>query len=239
MQPLISLIFAVLSINTPVLPEIPTSAPSDDFESKAKSLYEQIDFAEAEVTDYEVFSKGLSGYFNLKKTHALSDTKELLTLIDFSKSSKEKRLWVIDLKTKKVIYHTLVAHGRNTGDEYATKFSNTPNSFQSSLGFYVTGSTYIGKHGLSMKLHGTENGINHLAEQRAIVMHGADYVSESYVKKVGRLGRSHGCPAIPMNIYKEIVNDLAGGTVLFIYYPDQTYFASSRLVKTNLIESSE
>jgi hypothetical protein len=240
MQPLISLIFFLFSLNTPVvLPEATTSLPPDDFESIAKSLYEQIDFADAAMTDYHVFNKGLAGYYNLKKTHPLSDTKERLTLIDFSKSSKEKRLWVIDLKAKKVIYHSLVAHGRNTGDEYATTFSNTPNSYQSSLGFYVTGSTYIGKHGLSMKLHGTEKDINHLAEQRAIVMHGADYVSESYVKKVGRLGRSHGCPAVPMDIYKEIVNDLAGGTVLFIYYPDQSYFASSKLVKTNLKENSE
>lgn len=235
MQPLINLIFVIYSLNPAALPEIPDSPPSDDFESIAKAFYDQINFAESETMNFEVFHTGLAGYYNLKKTQPLSDTKELLTLIDFSKSSKEKRLWVIDLKIKKVIHHSLVAHGRKTGDEYATKFSNTPNSYQSSLGFYVTGKTYIGKHGMSLKLHGAEEDINHLAEQRAIVLHGADYVSESYVKKVGRLGRSYGCPAVPMDIYKDIVTDLAGGTVLFIYYPDENYFSSSKILNSSTL----
>jgi hypothetical protein len=237
MQPIISLVVAFLSLPTPAPAEIPkpatTLSPSENFETMANSLYHEIDFADSEKTDTELFMRGLSGYYQIRENHKLSDEKELLTLIDFRKSSKEKRLWVIDLRNKKVIFHSLVAHGRNTGDDFARKFSNTPNSNQSSLGFYVTGNTYVGKHGISLKLHGVEEGINHLAEQRAIVMHGADYVSESYVNRVGRLGRSFGCPAIPMDIYKKMVTELANGTVMFIYYPDEMYLATSRILNAS------
>jgi hypothetical protein len=204
--------------------------PVKNSNETATALYAAIDFGTGDKPDYELFYKGLVGYNQLKETSRLSDNKEIISLIDFRKSANEKRLWVIDLKNKKVLYHSLVAHGRNSGEVYASKFSNVASSYQSSLGFYVTGNTYIGKHGISLKLHGMERGINNLAESRAIVMHGADYVSESYIKKVGRLGRSYGCPAVPMDIHKEIVNELAGGTVLFIYYPDKVYVSSSKLL---------
>lgn len=207
-----------------------TPFPGKNRNETATALYAAIDFGTDDKPDYELFYKGLVGYNQLKETSRLSDNKEIISLIDFRKSANEKRLWVIDLKNKKVLYHSLVAHGRNSGEVYASKFSNVASSYQSSLGFYVTGNTYIGKHGISLKLHGMERGINNLAESRAIVMHGADYVSESYIKKVGRLGRSYGCPAVPIDIHKEIVNELAGGTVLFIYYPDKTYAATSKLL---------
>lgn len=197
------------------------------------SLYQTIDFGSGEKPDFDLFYKGMSGYLQLRNAQKLSDKKEILTLIDFRKSANEKRLWVIDIKTKKVLYHSLVAHGRNSGDVYASKFSNIANSNQSSLGFYVTGNTYIGKHGISLVLHGAEQNINHLAAPRAIVMHGAEYVSESYIKKVGRLGRSFGCPAVPMDIYKEIIPELAEGTCLFIYYPDKDYLTQSRFLPDN------
>jgi hypothetical protein len=202
----------------------------DTFADETRVLYQSIDFAGNEKPDFELFMKAMSGYYQLREADKLSG-KDILTLIDFSKSGNEKRMWVIALNTKKVLYHSLVAHGRNSGDVYASKFSNTSNSNKSSLGFYVTGSTYIGKHGVSLKLHGQEKGINDQAEARAIVIHGADYVSESFIKKVGRLGRSLGCPAIPMALHKELIQKIAGGTCLFIYYPDESYLSSSPLLR--------
>jgi len=190
--------------------------------------YDSIDFGSAEKPNFEMFSLALAGYQKLVEDNKLVK-QDILTLIDFSKSANQKRLWIIDLKNNKVLKHTLVAHGRNTGEEYAGKFSNTPESNQSSLGFYVTGATYIGKHGTSLKLHGLEKGINDNAEKRAIVMHAAEYVSESFIKRVGRLGRSQGCPAVPVEEHKEIIKTLANGTCLFIYYPDLTYFQNSTL----------
>jgi hypothetical protein len=237
MQSIIALI-ALLSLFNPVPADLPASPPANVTVSALESIYQSIDFGTHEKPDTELFEKGLAGYVQLMESQKISNTKHILTLIDFRKSSNEKRLWTIDLKAKKVVFHSLVSHGRNSGELYARKFSNIANSYQSSLGFYVTGKTYSGKHGLSLKLHGMETGINHLAETRAIVMHGADYVSESYIKNAGRLGRSFGCPAIPMDLYKEMVTELAEGTVLFIYYPDEKYLASSPILsKTPLIES--
>lgn len=195
-------------------------------------LYQSIDFGGESKPDYDLFHRTMVGFYQLKHQDKLSN-KDIVTIIDFTKSANEKRLWTIDLKNKKALYHSLVAHGRNSGDVYASKFSNTPNSNQSSLGFYVTGKTYIGKHGISLKLHGVESGINDKAESRAVVMHGADYVSETFIKKVGRLGRSFGCPAVPMNIHKEIILKLSEGTCLFIYYPDQGYLAKTRFHNLN------
>jgi hypothetical protein len=211
-------------------PVIPVSDETRVLKEKAILLYQSVDFGTSEKPEMELFYKGLAGYEQLKKTQKLSSEKEILTLIDFRKSANEKRLWVIDLKTKTLLFHSLVAHGRNSGDEYASKFSNIANSNQSSLGFYVTGNTYSGKHGLSMVLHGAEKNINHLAASRAIVMHGADYVSETYIQKIGRLGRSFGCPAVPMDLYKKIIPVISEGTCLFIFYPDKNYLAQSQLL---------
>lgn len=189
-------------------------------------LYHDLDFNKNEPPPYDLFERALVGYRHLDKANRLS-TKGILTLIDFRRSANDKRLWVLDLRNKKLLYHSLTAHGRNSGDVFARTFSNTPNSNQSSLGFFVTGKTYVGKHGISLKLHGVESGINDKAEARAIVMHGANYVSESHIKKFGRLGRSFGCPAVPMELHKKIIPQLADGTCLFIYYPDPHYIANS------------
>ncbi|MBL7859127.1 MAG: murein L,D-transpeptidase catalytic domain family protein [Cyclobacteriaceae bacterium] len=186
------------------------------------TLYQSINFEDVEKPEFDLFQRTMIGYYQLTSTEKISN-KNIITIIDFRKSSIEKRMWTIDLVKKRIVFHSLVAHGRNTGDEYARYFSNVPNSNQSSLGFFTTGITYIGKHGISLVLHGMEPGINDQAQSRAIVMHGAAYVSEQYIKKVGRLGRSFGCPAVPMESYKEIIPTLAGGTLLFIYYPDQAY----------------
>lgn len=177
---------------------------------------------------YDLYNKGVVGYFNLLHQGKLGG-KNLLTLIDFRLSSNKKRIWVIDMAKDSVIYHDLVSHGRNTGNEYAKKFSNVPNSNQSSLGFYVTGENYVGKHGLSLRLDGMERDFNSNARRRAVVMHGADYVDEAFTKAYGRIGRSFGCPAIRMEGHDQLLKRLADKTCLFIYYPDSNYLTNTKL----------
>jgi len=167
----------------------------------------------------------MTGFFNLKASHNIR--KNILTIIDLSISSRFKRMWIIDMNEMKVLHTSLVAHGRNSGDEFATQFSNSPSSYQSSLGFYLTGNTYVGAHGLSLYLDGVEPGINDNARSRAIVMHGADYVSDDFVQRYGRLGRSFGCPSIPVEGHEEIIKMLSDRTCLYIYYPDEKYQSSS------------
>jgi hypothetical protein len=209
-----------------------TNAYASDIDNliheRTNSLYQAIDFGCEEKPSFNIFKRAMVGFYLLKQQNTLS-AKDIVSIIDFSKSANDKRLWIIDLKNKKLLYHSLVAHGRNTGEVYAEKFSNTPHSNQSSLGFYVTTNTYIGKHGLSLRLSGIEHGINDKAESRAIVMHGADYVSDSFIKKVGRLGRSQGCPAIPYAIHEAVIRDIAGGTCLFIFHPDTFYDQHTQL----------
>lgn len=177
--------------------------------------------------DFQVFKKALTGFFVLKSEGKLS--RDFLTLVDFTRSSNEKRLWIIDVSKMKIVHRSLVSHGRNSGELFASRFSNIPSSYQSSLGFYVTGSTYTGKHGTSLLLEGQEPGINDKARERAIVIHSANYVSESFIQQYGRLGRSQGCPAIPIEGHREVISKIAGGSCLFIYYPDEIYQASTQL----------
>lgn len=154
----------------------------------------------------------------------------IISIVDFSLPSTEKRLFVIDLNNKKLLFNTLVSHGRNSGQNNATSFSNRPNSFKSSLGFYVTGQTYSGKHGLSLRLIGEERGINDNAERRGIVMHSADYVNDEWARGTGRIGRSEGCPAIPEEISDEVISTICNGSCLFLYSPDRFYLAHSRYI---------
>ncbi|HUR12190.1 MAG TPA: murein L,D-transpeptidase catalytic domain family protein [Flavitalea sp.] len=156
--------------------------------------------------------------------------ENVLSIADFSQPSTEKRLYVVDLSNYTLLFKTYVAHGRNTGKETAGEFSNNMSSFKSSLGFYLTGNTYKGKHGYSLKLQGLEKGINDNASRRAIVVHGADYVTESAIHQMGFLGRSQGCPAIPMALNKPIINEIKDGTCLFIYHPSAWYLNNSRLL---------
>lgn len=190
------------------------------------SLYQHLSPFELKPS-YKVFYGGLKGYEELISEEKLGNEK-YLTLIDFSKSSKTRRLWVIDLSTMQIVHNSLVAHGKNTGDEYAVKFSNTPKSNMSSLGFYVTGATYQGKYGLSLKLDGIEQGINDNARKRAIVMHSAEYATWNFVNKYGRLGRSFGCPALPPAKSVTIIETIKDKSCLFIYYPDKEYFVKSK-----------
>jgi hypothetical protein len=169
----------------------------------------------------ELFRKGLTGYLNLKSEGKVK--KEIITLIDFEKPSNEKRMWIIDLSKNAVLKNTLVAHGKNSGGLNAKEFSNIPNSFRSSLGCYITSNTYIGKHGLSLKLEGLDADFNTNAESRYIVLHGASYVSEDFIKCNGRLGRSHGCPAVPANENNEIIELIKGSSFLFINGTSEKY----------------
>ena len=162
--------------------------------------------------------------------HKMNLHKPVMAIADFSQSSCKKRLYVIDLIKKELLFKTYVAHGRNSGQEYAKSFSNDDASFQSSLGFYRTLGTYQGKHGLSLKLEGVEKGINDRALSRSIVMHGADYVSEDFIRNTGRLGRSLGCPAVSIADSKKLINLLYDGAGLFIYSIDQKYFRKSGLL---------
>lgn len=153
----------------------------------------------------------------------------VISIIDFSLPSNKKRLFVIDLKNYKVLYNTLVAHGKNTGTEWAASFSNQHSSHKSSPGFYITRETYQGKHGLSLRLEGLEAGINDHAYERGIVVHGADYVSESLANARGYIGRSHGCPAVPDQVSRPIINTIKDGTCMFIYHP--SYIQNSVVLK--------
>lgn len=155
----------------------------------------------------------------------------VLTVIDYSLPSTEKRLWVFDVAQGRVLFHELVAHGSGTGANVATAFSNRPGSHQSSYGTFVTGPTYHGKHGLSLRLKGLEPGINHLAEARAIVVHGAKYVSESVVRTMGRLGRSQGCPAVREEVSAGLIRAIQDGTVLFSYWHDAGWEATSKFLQ--------
>lgn len=154
----------------------------------------------------------------------------VVTVIDYSLPSTQRRLWVLDLATKKVVYHTLVAHGSGSGGNQANHFSDVPGSYQSSLGVFVTGKTYQGKHGLSLEIHGQEQGINGNAARRRIVVHGADYVNSSIIKSMGRLGRSWGCPALDTKISQSIIQTIKNGSLIFAYYPDKNWLNRSKFL---------
>ena len=153
-----------------------------------------------------------------------------LTVIDYSLPSTEKRLWVYDLSTRELVYEELVAHGAGSGDVLAQKFSNTPDSHQTSLGLFVTDRSYVGKNGYSLRMDGLDPGINDRARERAIVVHGAPYVSDA-VAKAGRLGRSWGCPAVRDVIARKLIDRISGGGLVFAYYPDPAFLAASRFVQ--------
>ncbi len=178
---------------------------------------------------HTVFELAMKGFDKLTRAGRIN-TDSILTIVDFSKSSREKRMVVVDLKHQDVLFHTVVAHGRNTGTEFANSFSNQPRSHKSSLGFYITRGTYQGSNGYSLKLDGVEKGYNDLAMARAIVMHAADYANEDVIRNKGYLGRSFGCPAVPQRLNKPIIDRIKNGNVLFLYYPDRKYLNTSEML---------
>lgn len=182
------------------------------------------------VVSANAMKYALSGYAQLNNEGKINK-KDIITIVDFSKPSTEERLFVINLKTKQVIAKSLCAHGRNSGEIWAEKFSNGSQSFQSSLGFYICNETYSGKNGFSLKLDGQEAGINDNARDRGVVIHGADYVSKQFIANNGKLGRSQGCPALPVEKNEKIISLLKGGSCLFIYHPNKYYQSHSPILK--------
>jgi hypothetical protein len=182
-----------------------------------------------------VFEKAVTGYYNLKNSGKLSNSKSVISIADMDQASTSKRLWVIDLDKREVILNTWVAHGKNTGDDKATRFSNINSSNQSSIGFYVTGEVYYGKHGRSLRLDGMDAGYNSNARERAIVVHGASYVGQGTINALGRLGRSQGCPAVAPEYADKLISAIEGKTVLFINGTDQKY--TSRYLDTHVAAS--
>lgn len=189
-----------------------------------RELYNEMKLSS--VLKYEAFEQAMQGYNQIHPKN-----QDIITVIDFTLPSTEKRMFVLDLKAKKLLFHNIVSHGRNSGEKYATSFSNKHGSFQSSLGFYLTQETYNGGNGFSLRLNGLEKGINDQARPRAIVIHGADYCSTDVIKSTGRLGRSYGCPALPRELTKPIINSIKDGTLLYIYSQNKEYIASSKMIK--------
>lgn len=178
----------------------------------------------------EVFQLALTGHNKLEAAGQLKNPG-VLTIVDFSQSSKNKRMYVIDLQKDTILFNTYVAHGRNTGEEFAKSFSNESGTHKSSLGFYITENPAMGATvGLSLIIKGVEKGFNDKALQRAIIIHGADYATEDFIQRNGRLGRSYGCPSVPPDLIKPVSETLKGGSCLFIYYPDSNYRTKSALL---------
>jgi hypothetical protein len=179
----------------------------------------------------EVFQLALKGYRKLEHSGQLLNS-DILTIVDFSQSSKNKRLYVIDLKNKALLFNTYVAHGRNTGEEFAKYFSNIAGSCKSSLGFFITKNHATGASvGLSLIIDGVEKGFNDNALRREIIMHGAAYATENFIRRTGRLGRSFGCPSLPPDLIKPVIETIEKGTCLFIYHRDDYYLHHSSLLK--------
>lgn len=178
------------------------------------------------VVNWNAFRQAVEGYYKIDRRK-----RERLTLIDFSRPSTEERLFVFDMRRHELLFSSVVAHGKNSGENYATSFSNEYGSYKSSLGFYLTESTYQGKNGYSLILNGLEKGINDRARERAIVMHGAAYADPSVASRGGRLGRSFGCPAVPQRLSRPIIDAIKGGSVMYIYAGTPDYLAQSSVLK--------
>lgn len=196
-------------------------------ENKANLLYDSCNLDRLGLKK-EALMYALKGQQKLASQGKLVNP-DLLTVCDFSQSSASKRLYIIDIRRFKLLVHTYVAHGKNSGQAYARRFSNRPSSLQSSLGFYLTRQTYFGEHGLSLRLAGLDRGFNDKAEQRAVVVHGANYIGEKR-KGGASQGRSFGCPAVPQKYASKVINLIKNGTCLFIYHPSKSYLHGSRIL---------
>jgi len=194
-----------------------------------RDLFTALNLSEKGLSS-EVFQLAIKGLRKLESIGKLRNSG-ILTIVDFSQSSKKKRFYVIDLLHKSLLFNTYVAHGRNTGEEYAQYFSNVSGSYKSSLGFYVTKEQISGSSvGLSLILDGVEKGFNDNALRREIIIHGADYATENFIRKTGRLGRSFGCPSLPPDLIKPVIETIKEGTCLFIYHKDDQYISHSTLL---------
>lgn len=196
----------------------------------ANAAYFDMDLEDSAL-NRQAFQNAWIGYYKLKKKGLLKKTN-VLTICDFSQSSSNQRMYVIDVRNHRVLYRTYVAHGINSGEEYATSFSNKMESCKSSLGFYITSGTYTGVNGYSLRIEGVDKGFNDNARRRAIVIHGANYVSMRVVHKYGMMGTTFGCPAIPTEMTTQIIPVVKNGSCFFIYYPSKKYLAHSTVLNS-------
>src|SRR5450432_61008 len=195
---------------------------------QAMTLYDSMKLEKSGLNQ-KAFEYAWRGYHNLLKSGKLKKSS-VLSICDFTQSSSSKRMYVIDVTHKKLLFDTYVSHGMNSGVEYATSFSNRPESFKSSLGFFLTTKTYSGKNGLSLKVNGLEKGYNDLAAKRHIVLHGSDYITPEYLKDNGEMGRSLGCAAMPNVMSPKIIKTIKNGSCLFIYHPTTNYLIHSNVI---------
>jgi hypothetical protein len=226
---LVQLISFTSAITVGKTPDYITGENSHFVDEKfVQNVYNQINDPEL---NFEALKQALKGY-NLLRYRKILNNNFILTIIDYSKPSNTERFFVIDINNRKILYKSLVAHGKNSGVQYASSFSNKQCSYKSSIGFFLTDETYNGNHGFSLRLNGLEKDINDNARERAIVIHSASYVNKEYITKFGHLGRSHGCPALPADNYKNIVEAIKNKTCLFVYYPDKKYLRDSEFINT-------
>jgi hypothetical protein len=195
---------------------------------EAAGLFETMQLQDSGLNE-KALEYALLGYHRLLRKGVLHRS-DVLSICDFSQSSSQRRMYVIDVEHRKLLYRTYVAHGINSGEEYASSFSNVPESNKSSLGFYVTRNAYFGSNGLSLRIDGVDRGFNNMASERNIVIHGAPYVSERILHKYGVMGTTFGCPAIPAELSEQIIPVLKNGSCFFIYYPSQRYLARSTVL---------
>ena len=206
-----------------------TAKSTSSVDSTSSALYESMQLNKVGLSK-EALEFAYKGHQVLEEKGVLNNP-DILTVCDFSQSSLSKRMYIIDLKNNKLLLNTYVAHGKNSGLDYADHFSNTPESLESSLGFYVTKNTYQGKHGLSLKLSGLEHGFNDNAESRDVVVHGAPYIGEQRANSA-YMGRSFGCPAVPQQLAPKVINLIKNGTCLFIYHPNDSYSENSSILNS-------
>jgi len=206
------------------------SAKTAAFAAEVTTLYQEFDLQEAGLSK-KAFEYALKGYYYLLERHWLNKTN-VLSIVDMSQSSRSKRLYVLDLDQKKVLINTYVAHGRNSGGEFAQSFSNNPSSHKSSLGFYITQGTYYGNNGLSLRIRGMERGFNDRAGGRNVVVHGSQYVGPDFLEMNKFCGRSYGCPAVPADECETIIDLIKEGSVLFIYHPTKKYTSKSKILNS-------
>jgi len=211
------------TLNIPT-PNIPTLADS----SRLNLIYNNLNLDSLGLSA-DAFHKAIGGFLSMVLTGEIRNPG-ILSIIDFTLPSNQKRLFVLDMLNGRLLFNTLVAHGRNSGKLIANRFSNRYNSYMSSLGFYLTGEPFIGQHGYSLHLDGKEKGWNDNVFRRSIIIHPAGYVSEEHIRQWGYLGRSEGCPAIPEELDRPIIDSIRGGSCLFIYAPDKKYLKRSKLL---------
>ena len=197
------------------------------------SLYTDLNLSAAGLS-HTAFFDACKGYEYLLSQNKIQKPG-LLTICDYSQSSNKKRLYVLDLNAGKMLFNTYVAHGHNSGNDFATSFSNSSNSNKSSLGFLITAETYIGDNGYSMRLDGIEKGFNDNVRNRAIVMHGSNYVCGDRAMNGIMMGRSFGCPAVPAAQVRNIIDRIKGGSCVFNFYPDKSYTKNSKILNASFV----